>query len=56
MLYIADYDPAGDQMPVAVSRQVEFWIDSYAPGADVKLTALALTGEQVADYASPGCR
>jgi hypothetical protein len=53
ILYISDFDPAGDQMPVAVARQIEFWLQDYAPGADVKLTPLALTREQVIRYQLP---
>ena len=53
ILYISDFDPAGDSMPVAVARQVEFWRRVYAPGADVKLTPLALTKEQVLAYRLP---
>jgi hypothetical protein len=53
VLYISDFDPAGKGMPVAVARQLEFWCDRFAPGIDVKLTPLALTAEQVAEYALP---
>jgi hypothetical protein len=53
IFYISDFDPAGDQMPVAVARQLEFWLPQYAPGADVKLTSLVLTREQVQQYRLP---
>jgi len=53
ILYISDFDPAGDSMPVAVARQVEFWRREYAPGAEVKLTPIALTKEQVIAYRLP---
>jgi hypothetical protein len=53
VFYISDFDPAGDGMPVAVARQIEFWIRDYAPGADIKLQPLALTREQVIGYALP---
>jgi hypothetical protein len=53
ILYISDFDPAGEQMPVATSRQIEFWLNEYAPGADIKLTPLALTKEQVVRYRLP---
>jgi len=39
VLYISDFDPAGDGMPPAVARQIEFWLPTYAPGADVCLIA-----------------
>jgi hypothetical protein len=50
IFYISDFDPAADHMPVAVARQIEFWLQDYARGADVKLTPLALTREQVINY------
>jgi hypothetical protein len=53
LFYISDFDPAGDRMPVALSRQIEYWLDIYAPGADIKLTPLALTREQVQAYHLP---
>jgi hypothetical protein len=53
LFYISDFDPAGDRMPVALSRQIEYWLDKYAPDADIKLTPLALTREQVQAYHLP---
>lgn len=51
VLYISDFDPAGDRMPVAVARQVEYHLQGIA--SDVALNRLALTAEQVADYDLP---
>jgi hypothetical protein len=53
IFYISDFDPASDGMPVAVARQAEFWLPRYAPNADVKLTPLALTRQQVVAYELP---
>jgi transcriptional regulator with XRE-family HTH domain len=53
IFYISDFDPAGDCMPVGVARQAEFWLTQYAPDADIKLTPLALTHEQVQVYHLP---
>jgi hypothetical protein len=53
ILYISDFDPGGECMPVSVARQFEFWLDRYAPGADVKLMSLALTREQIERYRLP---
>jgi hypothetical protein len=53
IFYVSDYDPAGLGMPVAVARQVEFYLDRYAPGADVALTPIVLTRDQVAAYRLP---
>ena len=47
IFYISDFDRAGDGMPVAVARQIEFWLHDDAPSADIKLTPLALTRDQV---------
>jgi hypothetical protein len=40
-------------MPAAVARVVEFYLDSYAAGRDVKLTPVVLTKEQVVQYQLP---
>jgi len=51
--YISDYDKAGHKMPVAVSRQVEFWMARFAPDADIQLIPLVLTEEQTEKYNLP---
>jgi hypothetical protein len=53
IFYISDFDPAGDGMPVAVARQLEYWLQEYAPDCDIKLTPLGLTREQVITYQLP---
>lgn len=53
IFYISDFDPAGDGMPVAVARQVEYWLADYAPTADIALTPLVMTREQVIEYKLP---
>ena len=53
ILYISDFDPAGDRMPTAVARQIEYWLPEYAGCSDVKLTPIALTAEQVQQYRLP---
>lgn len=53
VFYISDFDPAGDNMPVAVARQLEYWLPTYAPAADIRLTPLCLTREQVRGYQLP---
>jgi DNA topoisomerase VI subunit B len=53
VFYISDFDPAGDFMPQAVARQVEFWLAKLAPAADIKLCRLALTAEQCQHYNLP---
>ena len=56
VFYVSDFDPAGTMMPIAAARQVEYWCERYAPGCDVKLTPLALSVEQVAEYQLPAHR
>lgn len=55
IFYVSDFDPAGDGMPTAVARQIEYWLTSYGLGleADIKLRPLALTREQVIEYRLP---
>jgi hypothetical protein len=53
VFYVSDHDGPGRKMPIAVARQLEFWRDTYAPEADVKLTPLVLTEEQIAQYHLP---
>jgi hypothetical protein len=53
IFYISDFDPAGDSMPAAVAREVEFYLDRYASAAAIKLTPLALTEAQVKQYDLP---
>lgn len=53
ILYISDFDPAGDGMPAAVARQIEFWMEEYCQGIEIKLEPIALTADQVAEYDLP---
>jgi hypothetical protein len=53
ILYVSDFDPAGDVMPVSVARQIEYWAESYAPGSDIKLEPVVLTARQVEQYRLP---
>jgi hypothetical protein len=53
IFYVSDFDPAGDAMPIAVSRTLEFYLEEIAPNVDVKLEPLALTQEQVIQYHLP---
>lgn len=53
ILYVSDFDPAGDGMPVSVARQIEFWLHEFAPDSDIALQPIALTAEQVREYRLP---
>lgn len=51
--YISDFDPAGNSMPVAMSRKVEYMLGSYGHDFDVRIKPLALTVEQIEQYHLP---
>jgi hypothetical protein len=53
IFYISDFDPAGLSMPVAAARKVEFMLDRYELSADVRLTPIVLTADQVKQYRLP---
>lgn len=53
ILYISDFDPAGDGMPVAVARQIEYWAQQFAPDQPIKLQPIALRREHVEQYNLP---
>jgi hypothetical protein len=53
IFYVSDFDGAGDGMPVQASRHLEYYIDQYAGGRDIKLTPIALTADQVRHYQLP---
>lgn len=53
IFYISDFDPAGQSMPVAVSRKVEYFQRNKGYAADVRLYPLILTLEQVRGYRLP---
>lgn len=51
--YISDFDPAGNSMPVAMSRKLEYALRNQNADADVRVRPLALTLEQVRRYKLP---
>jgi hypothetical protein len=53
ILYVSDFDPAGQSMPVAVSRKLEYFIRSGEQDLDVRVFPVVLTREQVERYALP---
>ena len=54
ILYIADFDPAGDGMPVSIARKIDHILrrDGHED-LDIRLDPLVLTAEQVAHYGLP---
>jgi hypothetical protein len=53
IFYLSDFDRAGHAMPRQVSRQIEYWHDRYAPGVDIRVQHIVLTGEQIDRYNLP---
>ncbi len=51
--YISDFDPAGNSMPVAQSRKVEWVLQHEGHPFDVQIASLALTIEQIQQYSLP---
>ncbi len=50
VLYVSDYDEAGQNMPKQMARQMEFWIRQYAASCDVRVEPIVMTAEQAAPY------
>ncbi len=53
IFYISDYDPAGQSMPVAVARKLEFFIRSEGLDIDARLFPLVLSRDQVQQFGLP---
>lgn len=53
IFYISDFDPAGQSMPVAVSRKLEYFVRSGDMDVDVRLFPVVLTADQVRRYQLP---
>jgi hypothetical protein len=47
ILYFADFDPSGHQMPVSVARKLQALRDLYYPNLNVRLYPVALTLDQI---------
>jgi hypothetical protein len=53
ILYISDFDKAGQHMPVAVARQIEFIIRRNNLDLGIQLIPVALTHDQCIEYTLP---
>jgi len=53
IFYISDFDPAGQSMPVAAARKIEWEISELENKPDIKLYPLALTQAQINRYNLP---
>jgi hypothetical protein len=53
VLYFSDFDPAGAQMPISVSRKLQALHDLLYPALQIEVHAVALTIDQVRDLDLP---
>jgi hypothetical protein len=53
IFYVSDFDPAGQSMPVSVSRKVEYFVRTLGLDVDVRVFQVILTAEQVQAYQLP---
>jgi len=53
IFYVSDFDPAGQSMPVSVSRKVEYFVRTLGLDVDVRVFPVILTAEQVQSYQLP---
>jgi hypothetical protein len=53
IIYVSDFDPAGAAMPVAVARQIQFWLDELNIDVDVSVDTSILTHDQCVEYELP---
>ncbi|GCE27063.1 hypothetical protein KDA_25470 [Dictyobacter alpinus] len=53
ILYVSDFDPAGQSMPVAMSRKIEYFVRRFGLALDIRVFPVVLTLEQVQHYGLP---
>lgn len=53
IFYLSDFDPAGNSMPVAVGRKLEWFVRTRKPDLDVCLMDIALKENQCLEYELP---
>jgi hypothetical protein len=53
IFYVSDFDPAGQSMPVAVARKLEWMLDRFGVDQDVRVMPTVLTIGQVEEYDLP---
>jgi hypothetical protein len=53
ILHVSDFDPQGENMPVAVARKIEFSLRTLAKPLDVQLRSIVLTHNQCLEYQLP---
>jgi hypothetical protein len=53
IVYISDFDPGGEAMPVGVARQAQYWLDELKIDVDVSIDHAVLTHEQCVEFELP---
>lgn len=53
IFYISDFDPAGEGMPISVSRKIEYFSQEAEQKRDIKLIPIMLTAQQCIEYKLP---
>jgi hypothetical protein len=53
IFYVSDFDPAGQSMPVAMSRKVEYFVNTLGLDVDIRVFPVVLTLDQVREYGLP---
>ncbi|GLV57522.1 hypothetical protein KDH_43580 [Dictyobacter sp. S3.2.2.5] len=53
IFYVSDFDPAGQSMPVAMSRKIEYFVRRFGLNLDIRVFPVVLTLEQVQYYQLP---
>jgi hypothetical protein len=50
ILYVSDFDPAGNTMPLSAARKIEFFLCKHFPGVDLQLRQIVLTEQQCIEH------
>jgi hypothetical protein len=53
VIYVSDFDPGGESMPVGIARQIQFWLEEYEIDVDVSVDHAVLTLDQCKLYELP---
>jgi hypothetical protein len=53
IIYISDFDPGGEAMPVGVARQAQYWLHQLHINIDVSIDHAALTHDQCVQFELP---
>jgi hypothetical protein len=53
ILYVSDFDPSGECMPVSVARKIEFVVRKEGLDTDIQVRSIALTKKQCDEFELP---